>query len=126
VELGETMTHPAPKRIQRKRTKGWRMPPNTVYVGRPSKWGNPYDWREYRRDFDERLSLSGLDREEWCRQEAIDSFVIDIKRNDGFSQRMLKFDPADIKKELRGKNLACWCNASELCHADILMEIANE
>jgi len=31
-----------PKRIQRKRTKGWRMPPNTVYAGRGSKWGNPF------------------------------------------------------------------------------------
>lgn len=29
-----------PKRIQRKRTKGWRMPPNTVYVGSPTDWGN--------------------------------------------------------------------------------------
>jgi hypothetical protein len=29
-----------PKRIQRKRTKGWKMPENAVYVGRPSKWGN--------------------------------------------------------------------------------------
>lgn len=28
-----------PKRIQRKRTKGWRMPPGAVYVGRPTKWG---------------------------------------------------------------------------------------
>src|SRR3972149_2913182 len=32
-----------PRRIQRKRTKGWRMPANTVYVGRPTKWGNPYN-----------------------------------------------------------------------------------
>lgn len=31
-----------PLRIQRKRAKGWKMPPNTVYVGRPTKWGNPY------------------------------------------------------------------------------------
>ena len=31
-----------PIRIQRKRTKGWKMPPNTVYVGRPTKWGNPF------------------------------------------------------------------------------------
>jgi hypothetical protein len=30
------------ERIQRKRTKGWRMPENAVYVGRPTKWGNPY------------------------------------------------------------------------------------
>lgn len=33
-----------PKRIQRKRTKGWTMPPNTVSVTRPGKWGNPFDF----------------------------------------------------------------------------------
>ena len=45
------------KRIQRKRTKGWRMPENTVYVGRPTRWGNlfkdeadqVYVWAGYRR-----------------------------------------------------------------------------
>ena len=31
-----------PERIQRKRTLGWRTQPNTVYVGRGSKWGNPF------------------------------------------------------------------------------------
>ena len=31
-----------PIRIQRKRTKGWKMPPNTIYVGRRGKWGNPF------------------------------------------------------------------------------------
>lgn len=31
-----------PKRIQLRRTKGWRKPPNTVVVARPSKWGNPF------------------------------------------------------------------------------------
>ena len=31
-----------PKRIQRKRTKDWKMPKNAVYVGRPGKWGNPF------------------------------------------------------------------------------------
>ena len=35
-----------PIRIQRKRTKGWRMPANTVYVGRPSKFGNPFTLRQ--------------------------------------------------------------------------------
>lgn len=33
---------PMPRRIQRSRAKGWRMPPNTVYVGRPTVWQNPY------------------------------------------------------------------------------------
>jgi hypothetical protein len=31
-----------PKRIQRRRTKGWRMPEGAIYVGRPTRWGNPY------------------------------------------------------------------------------------
>jgi len=31
-----------PKRIQRRRTKGWRMPEGAVYVGRPTKWRNPF------------------------------------------------------------------------------------
>ena len=34
-----------PIRIQRERTKGWRMPPNTVYVWRLSKFGNPFKGR---------------------------------------------------------------------------------
>ena len=35
-----------PKRIQRQRTKGWRMPEGAIYVGRPTVWGNPFDWRD--------------------------------------------------------------------------------
>ncbi|MGI8723190.1 MAG: DUF4326 domain-containing protein [Geodermatophilaceae bacterium] len=34
------MTSPA--RIQLRRTRGWRMPADTVRVARPSRWGNPY------------------------------------------------------------------------------------
>ena len=34
----------SPQRIQRKRTKGWRMPEGAVYVGRPTKWGNPFEY----------------------------------------------------------------------------------
>lgn len=35
-----------PLRIQRKRTKGWRMPEGAVYVGRPSLFGNPWTWHD--------------------------------------------------------------------------------
>ena len=37
-----------PKRVQRRRTKGWRKPPNTVYIGRSSKWGNPFRTDQFR------------------------------------------------------------------------------
>lgn len=36
------MTGKIPQRIQRQRTKGWKMPENTVSVTRPGKWGNPF------------------------------------------------------------------------------------
>jgi hypothetical protein len=35
-----------PERIQRRRVKGWRMPEGAVYVGRGSKWGNPFKYRD--------------------------------------------------------------------------------
>jgi hypothetical protein len=36
------MTTTSPSRIQRKRSKGWRMPAGTLYCGRPGVLGNPF------------------------------------------------------------------------------------
>jgi hypothetical protein len=89
-----------PQRIQRKRTKGWKMPPNTVYVGRPTTYGNP--WK-----VDDPPGMTA--------ERAVDLF----RRHRA---------PMITKKELkaiRGKDLACWCKVGEPCHADVLLEIAN-
>ncbi|CAB4164394.1 Protein of unknown function DUF4326) [uncultured Caudovirales phage] len=89
-----------PHRVQRKRTKGWKMPDNTVYVGRPTRWGNP------------------------CRCEETPNGKLDHAE----SVRMFKALPINksvVKQELRGKNLACWCPLDKPCHADVLLEIAN-
>jgi hypothetical protein len=91
-----------PRRIQRRRAKGWKMPPNTVYVGRPTKWGNPY-------------LLKHLTRE-----EAVAAFMKLMKGNVWNLP-----NSHDAKRELRGKNLACWCPLDQPCHADVLLEIAN-
>ncbi len=91
------------KRIQRKRTKGWRMPPNTVYVGRPSIWGNHF--------------IVGVDGNA---EECFDKF----KRGAYGSFSTLGRKMA--REELKGKNLACWCALDQPCHADILLEIANK
>lgn len=88
-----------PKRIQRKRTKGWRMPPNAVYVGRPTKWGNPFPVGTI--DLQESLRL--------YRQH------VHHHRSKG----RLDID------ELRGKDLACWCPLDQPCHADVLLDLAN-
>lgn len=93
----------APVRVQRRRTKGWRMPPNTVYVGRPTPWANPY-----------RVSVWG------SAEKAVAVFREMVTAVDGWSDFR-----ADARRHLRGKNLACWCPPGQPCHADVLLEIAN-
>lgn len=87
-----------PERIQRKRSKGWRIPPGAVYVGRPTKWGNPFPTAQQY----QRWLLAG-------------PMTVDDPRH-----RIL----SDIH-ELRGKTLACWCAPGSPCHADVLLELAN-
>lgn len=102
-----------PQRIQRKRTKGWRMPENTVYVGRPTQWGNPFYKHGDGLPMDNALAKA--------------LFAKQLRESGGF------FAPGyttpttveDIKKELSGKNLACFCSLDEPCHADVLLELAN-
>lgn len=90
-----------PVRIQRKRSKGWRMPAGVVYVGRPTIWGNPYQTAAMTRD------------------QAARFFRVRCERlSKTISGR------ADFEK-LRGKDLACWCRTDLPCHADVLLEYAN-
>jgi Domain of unknown function (DUF4326) len=88
-----------PSRLQVKREKGFRLPPNTIYVGRPTKWGNPF------------RPGAGLTRAQI------------IARYRAY----LRGTPSLMKAlpELRGKNLACWCKPEWPCHADVLLELAN-
>jgi len=103
----------SPHRIQRKRTKGWRMPEGTVYVGRPTRWGNPWQWP------------GRPDERSWCASQ----FRIYIRTrawtSTGLAATAVKY-PTDeeIRAELAGKNLACWCPEGAPCHADILLKIA--
>lgn len=76
------------------------IPADAIYVGRPSKWGNPYKVPS------ERL-----------RDAAVELFR-DYLTKDNLSLL------AQIK-ELRGKDLVCWC-APKRCHADVLLELANK
>jgi hypothetical protein len=94
---------PMPKRVQRKRTSGWRKPDNTISVCRPGKWGNPYSVKEY------------------GREKAVELFREYI----GHPNSPHAFKPDDIK-QLQGKNLMCWCPLDKACHADVLLELANK
>lgn len=102
-------------RIQRKRTKGWRMPPNTVYVGRGSAWGNPY--------------IVGIDgTAEECIAKYKD-YLFPYKKQPPNNKKEYLFisdmHMGAIIRTLKGKNLACWCALDKPCHADLLLQIAN-
>jgi hypothetical protein len=90
-----------PVRIQRQRTKGYRMPPNTVSVVRPGKWGNPYRVGHNATDPEAAVRLH------WERFEK------------------LAAEYPHIFDDLRGKNLACFCPLGAPCHADTLLKLAN-
>lgn len=104
----------SPQRVQRKRTKGWRMPENTLYVGRGSKWGNPYPVGS--------MHPSG-DGETWVVLSAENS--VSMYRSHLEERLWGRPSLASQVAELAGKNLACWCPLYQPCHADVLLELAN-
>lgn len=87
------------------------MPEGAVYVGRPTKWGNPFSK-------DNNPLPEGLGGEMWQEQVVF-----------AFAWR-LDYLPESEKEALiaplRGKDLACWCPLDRPCHADVLLELANE
>jgi hypothetical protein len=91
-----------PVRVQRRRTKGWRMPPNTVIVTRPGIFGNPF---------------TGADA--GSAQAAVEQYRAWLMAPEQAGLLQL------IRERLRGANLACYCRPGTPCHADVLLEIAN-
>jgi hypothetical protein len=103
-----------PRRIQRQRTRGWRMPAGAVYVGRPTRWGNPWTIGKigpYNRSPVDPVGAVGL-FSDMLTDHALRAAV-------GY--------PSDdvIRRYLAGRDLACWCPLDQPCHADVLLEIAN-
>ncbi|MBS7699201.1 MULTISPECIES: DUF4326 domain-containing protein [unclassified Chelatococcus] len=103
-----------PERVQLRRAKGWRMPPNTAKVDRSTKWGNPWTIAKARE-----AGYLGTDDElrAMCVQCFRNAMVNGLPAVDRIR--------ADLR-QLRGKNLACWCPPDQPCHADILLEFANK
>lgn len=91
-----------PMRIQRRRTRGWRMPEGAVSVTRPGRYGNPFIVTEHQ-----------------TRQQAVDNF------RDALLDGRLQFGIREVQTKLRGLDLACWCPLDQPCHADVLLEVAN-
>ena len=128
----------SPKRIQRKRTKGYRLPPNAVYVGRPTKWGNPFKVINPAHGYlvlglepqDATLPIFTELAARAYSVERYNRLLNDGESREGYSALGIHLR-AHIS-ELRGKDLACWCPLEDAdgrrvpCHADVLLELANE
>ena len=110
------------ERVQLSRKKGWRMPPNTVIVSRPSYWGNQWEvWR----DEDGQWTVSN-DSEHTNVDSKTQGIALAVRLHAERERKLLNgYGGASRILELRGKNLACWCKLDQPCHADVLLELAN-
>ena len=78
-----------------------------VYIGRPSKWGNPFS----------HLNNTRAHYKTNTREEAVEAYRDWILKGEG------SFLLKDLH-ELKGKTLGCWCKPKS-CHGDVLVELAN-
>jgi hypothetical protein len=133
-----------PKRIQRKRTKGWKMPEGAVYVGRPTVFGNPAIIEKNRDRFavwggDVGPRIGTATTMQYARWLAVGHFRVWLTSPEGV---VTVTDFGNVERpsyaycddhrqlharlhELHGRDLACWCPLDQPCHADVLLEIAN-
>ena len=101
-----------PVRIQRRRIKGWRMPEGTIYVGRPSKWGNRY-------------RPAPAYQDDYCRLPEITAADAVALYREHLERQLAHASIRAMLAELRGHDLCCWCPLDQPCHADVLLELAN-
>jgi hypothetical protein len=101
-----------PERIQRRRTMGWRKPDGVVYVGRGSKFGNPFKIGDPHPVTKEPMDATA---------------AVEVFRHLLSYPSLYDAQPVidSIRAELAGKDLMCWCRLDRPCHADVLLEIAN-
>lgn len=94
------------------------MPKNAVYVGRPTKWGNPCKVGDF--------VMLGAAHSGTGKAEIRPATAADCKRWYAMKATGILIDNFNFNlATLRGKDLACWCPLDQPCHADILLKLAN-
>lgn len=127
------------QRIQRRRTRGWRMPTGAVYVGRPTRWGNPFHTTDWRASF-RAVGLVGRGDRAGMHAAAVELYrlwLVAERRpadpdDDDFWQRevwtvrppILPPTHAEIRTHLAGRDLVCWCPLDVPCDGDVLRALA--
>lgn len=144
-----------PTRLHRPPVRGWRAPEGAIYVGPGSHWANPWRWRTRDAlarvpaldgspwEYETRISADGHHHpykhadgrvtshtsRYLTRQECIDLYRQAITAPAGEIRLWHYPGPAltvaDARRELAGRDLVCRCALGQLCHADVLLELAN-
>lgn len=121
-----------PIRLQLSRRKGFNLQDASltanglpaINVARPSKYGNPV----IKQDFDALQAIyAELGRppiEGTWQQHAVKCF--DAWIGGKISELGTPPSREEIRRDLQGKNLACWCKPGDPCHADVLLSVAND
>lgn len=120
------MSAAAPRRIQRQRTKGWRLPEGTVVVSRPTKWGNPWTVADLLQEMAGHGDPADADAARSAAAESYCAWLVgDLAdcRHPGDPAKRVAILQA--LPSLRGKALACFCRLDQACHADVLLSLAN-
>lgn len=108
-----------PERHRLSRGRGWRKPAGVVVVARPSRWGNPFVIRRGAGSFE--LEGPGLAPRRYrtaaaARAAAVEAYRMYLSASPGLV--------AAARRELAGRDVACWCPLDEPCHGDVLLEVA--
>lgn len=123
-----------PERIQLHRSKGWRKPRGAIVVARPSKWGNPFRPCRCTRAADNGglewgwfATSQGLGARpmHWGRGARSAALADCVEMHAWWLLNDAPMNLAGVS-DLRGHDLACWCPLDAPCHADILLELAND
>lgn len=121
-----------PERIQMSRQTPWRAEhPDAVIIDRTTKYGNPFtikrerceegpgDWCWVVRRQPRQRTVQHFDTEDEARAYAVDLFRHVLVTGE------LPFTVADLQRDVRGRDVACWCAATAKCHGDPILELAN-
>ena len=118
-----------PVRIQRSRRKGFKTPANTIYVGRPTKYGNPFKLTQD--GWIMCYSTSRVRLNPWIYWSVSGGFttadIVELYEKWVTGKLVIAWlqAPPDVA-DLKGKNLSCFCSLKSPCHADVLLKLANE
>lgn len=123
-----------PKRIQRKRTVGWRKPEGTINCTRPGKYGNPFKaiGNDILLDVSFRFGKPTWRWWQYGDTHQVTMFfkflldgTFDTITDTDIQHWVKHFKDLNLKETLRDHDLMCFCSLSDDCHVDVLLEIAN-